>query len=509
MNHVTHPSRRNVVLAALLILVIGTGLRLVSFAWNTRLKGDVALLALTAREFAQHGRLDYPMAYGPAAYISAQTLTAPATQHPPLFPFLGGLLAIAAGTDDTFLTLKIIDLVGGLLLLAALLAAGLRGGWPFEALVAGLGIAVAPMLVDYSANGSPYILSALAILLATLLMRSFAEDRLRDYALAGMLCGLSLGIHSILIGLPVGFISFWLVQRKQPNFNGIGLFIGALLITVSPWIIWNMVNVGTPMYSSSTQYVLERLQIANFHELLTAHKMALYARLTAAASLLFVSQYIQEVGPFAVLLAAAGLCFLIRRQRRFALAVLIPGVLYTLMVVIWPVFKYRFLVPLLAPAYLLAGIGFTRLPEIIPWKPPVWRGARWLLLVGMLAWCVPAYFTHPPTHYYSAPSEASLAPLYDEMRGLADQMRALPPGGVMGYSKSLDGGLETVYWTRLPYVHVPDGQSAEQLAERARQYPVRYVWGDQKTAETITTTFPAAKVVLSSGPFSVYDLQAK
>jgi hypothetical protein len=509
MNQVTHPSRRTLVLAAVLILLLGTGLRLVSFRWNTRLKGDVSLLALTAREFARHGRLDYPMAYGPSAYISAQTLTAPATQHPPLFPFLGGLLAIAGGTDDTFLTLKIVDLVSGLLLLAALLAAGLRGAWPFEALVAGLSIAVAPMLVDYSANGSPYILSALAVLLATLLMQSFAGDRLRDYALAGMLCGLSLGIHSILIGLPVGFIGFWLVERKQATLSGIGLFIGALLLTVSPWIVWNMVNVGTPMYSSSTQYVLERLQIANFRELLTLQKMTLYARLTGAASLLFVSQYFQVVGPFAVLLAAAGLFFLIRRQQRFAVAVLVPAVLYTLMVVIWPVFKYRFLVPLLAPTYLLAGIGFTRWPEILPWKPPVWRDARWLLLVGMLAWCVPPYFAHPPTHYYNASSEARLAPLYDEMRGLADQMRALPPGGVMGYSQSLDGGLETVYWTRLPYVHVPDGQNAEQLAERARQYPVRYIWGDRRTSEIITTTFPAAKIVLSSGTFSVYDLQAK
>ena len=44
-------------------IVLGILLRVASIWWNDRLLGDVNLFALTAREYAESGELNYPMKY--------------------------------------------------------------------------------------------------------------------------------------------------------------------------------------------------------------------------------------------------------------------------------------------------------------------------------------------------------------------------------------------------------------------------------------------------------------
>lgn len=84
-------------------LVIGSTVRIASFNWNDRLQGDVNLFALTAREFVIHSRLYYPMKFEYSDNVKYQVLQSPASQHPPLWPFMCGLLGKVLHTDDTFL----------------------------------------------------------------------------------------------------------------------------------------------------------------------------------------------------------------------------------------------------------------------------------------------------------------------------------------------------------------------------------------------------------------------
>ena len=168
-----------------LLLVAGVALRVASFAWNTRLQGDVSLFALTAREYVQHDRLYYPMKWEYSDQVSYKTLASPASQHPPLWPFAAGLLGKLFRTEDTFSLLKLLGEVTGIGLLAIVAFFGWRRRLWAATLAAVAFLALSPALVDYSANGSSYILSALLLTLAALLMTQHRPERIIDYVLAG------------------------------------------------------------------------------------------------------------------------------------------------------------------------------------------------------------------------------------------------------------------------------------------------------------------------------------
>ena len=159
-------ARRLLLAAGLLAIVAGVSLRVVSFTWNDRLQGDVNLFALTAREFAQNGRLHYPMKYEYSDNVDYLALHTPASQHPPLWPLVAGLLGKVLSTDNTFVVLKAMCEVIGAALLAVVAAMGLHRGYRTEAVAALSCLALSPMLVDFSANGSSYGASALILLLA-------------------------------------------------------------------------------------------------------------------------------------------------------------------------------------------------------------------------------------------------------------------------------------------------------------------------------------------------------
>ena len=142
------------------IALTGTSLRLMSVHWNQRLQGDVNLFALTARQFYRESRLEYPFKfdyYGGAPY---ESLRSQASLHPPFFPFLGGMISKITNNADTFIVLKSICFVTGLVVLGLVVALA-----KFTPASASIPVALAlasfmPIMVDYSGNGSPYIMLA-------------------------------------------------------------------------------------------------------------------------------------------------------------------------------------------------------------------------------------------------------------------------------------------------------------------------------------------------------------
>lgn len=155
------------------------GLRLSSLRWNDRLQGDVNLFALTAREFVLHDRLAYPMKYESSDHVEYRALHSPASQHPILWPLLAGVAGKTFSSDATFVVLKALCFVVGVGLLFVVAVAGRRRSRQVEPPVAVLLMATAPMLVDFSVNGSSYIGSALILLLALLLPGVFEREAIR------------------------------------------------------------------------------------------------------------------------------------------------------------------------------------------------------------------------------------------------------------------------------------------------------------------------------------------
>jgi len=98
-------------------IVFGILLRIASICWNDRLLGDVNLFALTAREYAESGELNYPMKYDFSEKTSWGSLKSPQSQHPPLWSFVAGSLADILGTKNTYGILQVMSLFAQILLL--------------------------------------------------------------------------------------------------------------------------------------------------------------------------------------------------------------------------------------------------------------------------------------------------------------------------------------------------------------------------------------------------------
>ena len=210
-------SRRAALVACVTgLLLVGAVLRVWSFEWNDRVQGDIGLFALAAREFADSGQMEYPIKYefsDRADYCSPRSVV---SQHPPLFPWAAGLFARVTPGDETFFWLKILSELGAILLLGWLALRALRS--PGAGTLVPLGLVVlSPALVDFSANGSPYVWSGLLLLLAASLIGRVPRGRIGDYVLAGALSGL--GLNFIRHCMPYLPVSSWLARRSGVAFR--------------------------------------------------------------------------------------------------------------------------------------------------------------------------------------------------------------------------------------------------------------------------------------------------
>ncbi len=340
-------------------VALGIGLRIAAFFWNDRLAGDVNLFALTAREYVRHQRLDYPLKYEFTEQVPYRVLHTPASQHPPLWPFLGGSVARWLATDDTFFVLKLLCAVTGSLLLIAIVMLVNRLQWPMEERLIGLAlILLSPLLTDFSANGSPYIVLALLLVLASLLFLSAQRQSPIRYAFAGLVCGVALQIHSLMFFLPVLFLYFWLQDRRrgQVNWRGVLIFAMTGLLTVLPWLWWNQQHFGRLFYSSSTNHLFSQLGLLQF----VADDKGLYYRVVMQPLAVLAPVYLRlfwkslwefslyflyEVGPFWLIPFWIGCRTHWRENRHQSTILLLPVAGAAVVVLLWANAKFRFLVP--------------------------------------------------------------------------------------------------------------------------------------------------------------------
>ncbi|MEI8062780.1 MAG: glycosyltransferase family 39 protein [Verrucomicrobiota bacterium] len=495
-------------------VALGIGLRIAAFFWNDRLAGDVNLFALTAREYVRHQRLDYPLKYEFTEQVPYRVLHTPASQHPPLWPFLGGSVARWLATDDTFFVLKLLCAVTGSLLLIAIVMLVNRLQWPMEERLIGLAlILLSPLLTDFSANGSPYIVLALLLVLASLLFLSAQRQSPIRYAFAGLVCGVALQIHSLMFFLPVLFLYFWLQDRRrgQVNWRGVLIFAMTGLLTVLPWLWWNQQHFGRLFYSSSTNHLFSQLGLLQF----VADDKGLYYRVVMQPLAVLAPVYLRlfwkslwefslyflyEVGPFWLIPFWIGCRTHWRENRHQSTILLLPVAGAAVVVLLWANAKFRFLVPLLPVAYLLAAKGCVHLHR----GQPRARHLGYICLVGLFGWSACAHIWQPTTRY--AAFDNPHKELTAQMQPLAKQLAHQPPGVVLGYANALDGGVETVYWHQHPHIQAT-GIPPQHLPRLAADFQVRYLWTDTALKASLTAIFPHAQLILSNRAFAVFEIQ--
>jgi 4-amino-4-deoxy-L-arabinose transferase-like glycosyltransferase len=444
-------------LRSTLAAVTGVALiaRLLALLWNDRLFGDVNLYALVARQWTQSSRLDYPLKFDyfdPAPYLA---LTSPVSQHPPAWSWLAGLLTRYGGLPDAFAALQLLSLLGGLavVVLGTLIARRIAGDRC--AFWTGLLLALHPLLVDFSANGSPYIAVAAGTLAVALAVVSPDRPAWTRALLAATGAAAAWNFHGVgLLLIPAGFIALALAPSRDRRLPLLATYILATALLVAPLIAWNLQQFGKPVHSTSTFYILGKLGLvslandsAGIHHLTTApgwtHVFP-YVALALKSSLLFLLHLSLETGFAGLAFAALGtFVFLRSGDRRTAFALLVITLALALPCLGWPEFKYRFLVLLLPLVLIAAAIGFrrSRLTSFL---------ATGSIAGCLIFWCVQIILTGSPAKYYAYDRE-HLAD-YRLMRDAATFLRAQPPGAVLSLPHQLDGGVEAVWWHQHPAI---------------------------------------------------------
>jgi hypothetical protein len=506
-----YPSK-SLLIVTFFALVAGSALRIASFHWNDRLQGDVNLFALAAREFVNYGRLYYPMKIEYSDHVEYQALQSPANYHSPLWPLVCGLLGKVFRTDDTFFILKVMCEIAGIFLIITIICIGVRTGWPNEALVAACFVALSPMLVDFSANGSFYMLSAVMIVLAITLLEHFRYQRITDYVLAGILCGIGLEVHMTMICIPVTFLIFWIWEYSRLRWQGVLAFGLTGLLVLTPWMSWNWRHCGKLFYSYTTYELWKALGLAHtsiYGDVITTRmtgsvdlvSLKRYISIVIECSLAFLRSYGLEIGPFCLILALVGYFALFRNDQREGRALILTSVLYTATFCglhPWR-YQYRFLVPDLAVTYMAAAFGFVKLYS----RRSFWKLLGWICLVGTIVWSIQGFLEQPATRYYQ--NDGEHAAHYEKMLPLAKELGQLEQGVVLGYSSSLDGGFETVYWHRFPFVY---GRSREidEVQKLIHDFDVRYIWADQSTVHKLESYLPEERIILSNELYYVFEI---
>jgi 4-amino-4-deoxy-L-arabinose transferase-like glycosyltransferase len=491
------------VVALVAILAAGCALRAASFVWNERLQGDVNLFALTARELLEHGALQYPFTSSLVAGPDP-SLTTPASQHPPLFPVAGAALAKVIGTRDTFFALKVLCELAGLALIVIVAAAGWRSGWRTEALVVSACLAVSPLMVDFSANGSPYILGAIFVVLVSLLLWRWKSRTLAPFIAAGILAGLAYELHGTMVSVSIAFVLYCCLTRPAHWLKGLVLSLVVALVVASPYLIWNLRHFGNPVYTSSMNFPVLTVRGAAADDPPEASALAVAARYLSHYAVLvvkfqarFLGHLALEIGPFAAILAAFGARRLLRRDRRAAAALLLPALCFYGVVFLWPTVQLRYMVPLLPAVYVLSALGLTTLSR----GRLRHRVMSALLLAGLVLWNTWSYLAWPHTRYYLYARD--YARLYDKMVPIARRLEELPRGTTLSCAED---PIPPVYWHGQPTVTA--NLDPERWRIDAARFGARYVWTDSWGNDIVRTAFPGARLVLGNDAYKVYDLAA-
>ena len=87
---------------------------------------------------------------------------------------------------------------------------------------------------------------------------------------------------------------------------------------------------------------------------------------------------------------------------------------------------------------------------------------------------------------------------------MVEKMKTLKPSLVVGSARSLDGGLEALYYHEFPYVHARGFDW--KLIERIRNdYNAKYFWTDEIMLSKYEAYTDKLKLVATSGKFRLFE----
>jgi len=493
-------------------IVLGILLRIASIWWNDRLLGDVNLFALTAREYAESGELNYPMKYDFSEKTSWGSLESAQSQHPPLWSFVAGSLADILGTKNTYGILQGMSLFSQILLLYITFKLGSFFGKECVTFILPM-VALSPLLIDFAGNGSQYTMGAVLMLGSCCLLMERGAGNLLKFFCSGALCGLAYCIHGAFV-LTIGAVILASVLSKGSKiekFSNAFFAIFGFVLVLIPLAFYRVEHFGSVLHNLNSIYiagVLGKLSIISNAD--GIHWFAsdawnyadfiAYAQNCLEVWFKFFVSILWEWGPAGVLLGIFAL-FAKRKPKRILILVFLAT--YLIPIFLWPGFKSRFLAPLLPIAFLFSYFGFLSLKEDFPkfflagriclWGIPIWFAFSWICS---------SILTGSPSRYYTLDLKHKSD--YTDMLEMVEKMKTLKPSLVVGSARSLDGGLEALYYHEFPYVHARGFDW--KLIERIRNdYNAKYFWTDEIMLSKYEAYTDKLKLVATSGKFRLFE----
>lgn len=354
-----------------------------------------------------------PDSADPAVYtLPSSDEGAPLILHGPLVQILGAGLMMLSGSSSTvpaaYLSLRILSLIAGMLIILLSYRIASRLLEPEAGLIVAAWCAASYVLIDYAGNGAIYTFQS-ALYLLWLLIALSPSSQYRA-PLLGLVAGLNylVNFQSVIL-IPAAFILFIVQERTWAKRAGYcAIFIAVMTFVAAPWLVRNALLFGDPFYSHAYNmgYAYMKAGIDVPLEAITdvSFSNTLVVAITAIQSwipnnLYYAARKLFVIAPLAFILFSYGLIDITFSRERFrrSLPLLTLLLLQMLLYAGWPVWKFRFFVPLLPFVFLLAVEELWHLPITRMVK----RTSAGVILLAFMAIGVLTYRATPVhTTYY-------------------------------------------------------------------------------------------------------------
>jgi len=501
-------------------IAIGILLRISSIWWNDRLLGDINLFALTAREYSESGKLNYPMKYDYSAKTVWGDLRTPQSQHPPLWSYIAGCLAKLFGTKDTYGILQMMSMFAQCLVLwiSFKLSKVFGSACTLYALPV---IAFSPMLIDFAGNGSQYSLGSFFLIAGCWVLIHKRQPEAKDFLCSGFFCALAFLTHGAFILAILATFACALISGKTPKNKVIYILLSGagFIASLVPLIWFRLEHFNSPFHNLNSFFiagVLGKLSMDSgssgifwqVEETWHLGDLITYTLNCLKVWKKFVIYLLWEWGPSGLFLGSLPILGLFWKNDRKLLLLLFFLASYLVTILLWPGFKSRFLAPVLPLAMVLSILGYSKLIVREVFLKKLGVGCLAVIFIWfMFSWSISVQINGSPSRYYSFDLKHKND--YAEMKALALDMHGLPKGLVIGAARSLDGGVEGIYWHEFPYIHSRAWVSGEamdwNLIERIKtDYNARYFWTDDIMLPKYSEYLSKLEPVLESGKFKLF-----
>ena len=349
-------------------------LRVFSFNWNYIPHGDVDTDVQVAQWLATIGEFMIDpeaetIMIGQVPYDVSELGGERSIQHPPLWALLGAgtmhFLGLPLNADGAYFAYRLLSLLSGAVALLLSFVVTRRfvdaqAAW----IVTGL-LAVSWLMIDYSGNGSFYMLQTVLYLLWLMIVSAKMTSDRKALAL-GVVCGSAYMLSYQCIFLIGASVIALFVEHRKSLLNvarGSAIVIAVTVIIALPWLIRSYFLFGDPLFGHTVNtvgYLYEKAGIqtetvaTTFSGMVQVVNFSLHHWLIN--NLYYIARKLFMLAPVVFIFFAYALVEYMFDRKRFRkmLPILLLLTLHMAISAAWPITKFRFFVPMLPLVLILA-----------------------------------------------------------------------------------------------------------------------------------------------------------